>query len=139
MSEAKIDMKLEDLKKTLENLERSFEIKDSELRLESMTNRFRLCFQLLWKLVKYIMDELGVEVRDNPREKLAQAMTQGILPSSEDWHRMLKDRNALTHEYSKPDFARILNFIEMRYIELLRVAVKNIETEIQKLNPGKQP
>ena len=134
MSAIKAKLKLADLDKAIANLEDALLISDPELRFEILSNRFRICFQLVWKLTKYILKYLGVEVRDNPREVLAEAMTQSILKSDSDWHEMLTARNSIVHEYSAPDFQTIGHNIASKYLNLLKDAHQRLTKEVEKLD-----
>ena len=99
--------------KSLKNLEAQFEnyrtLDDSlpkiiqEAVAESVIQRFEICWDCLWKLLKrHLQEEIGLpEVPNGPNPVLRLANENQLLPGSvEQWLRYGKARVATAHDYS---------------------------------------
>lgn len=99
--------------KSLKNLEAQFEnhktLDDNlpkiiqEAVAESVIQRFEICWDCLWKLLKrHLQEEIGLpEVPNGPNPVLRLANENQLLPGSiEQWLRYGKTRVATAHDYS---------------------------------------
>ena len=99
--------------KSLKNLEAQFEnyktLDDNlpkiiqEAVAESVIQRFKICWDCLWKLLKrHLQEEIGLaEVPNGPNPVLRLANENQLLPGSvEQWLRYGKARVATAHDYS---------------------------------------
>ena len=99
--------------KSLKNLEAQFEnyktLDDNlpkiiqEAVAESVIQRFEICWDCLWKLLKrHLQEEIGLpEVPNGPNPVLRLANENQLLPGSvEQWLRYGKARVATAHDYS---------------------------------------
>ena len=99
--------------RALKNLEAQFEnyrtLDDNlpkiiqEAVAESVIQRFEICWDCLWKLLKrYLQEEIGLpEAPNGPNPVLRLANENQLLPGSvEQWLRYGKARVATAHDYS---------------------------------------
>jgi len=122
------------LQKAHGNLIKTLTRDRDDVYYEILASRFRLCFELNWRLARRVMLRHGVNFELNTmRELLELAQQTGFFPNSPHWIAMMADRNVLTHEYDEPDFVRICKHIEFDYIPLLTESKEKLETIILKL------
>lgn len=131
----RLQINLEKLQKAHDNLTRTLSRQRDEDYAELLASRFRLCFELTWRLARRVLVAQGVDFEENTmRILLETAQHVGLLPSSPAWVEMISDRNTLTHEYDEPDFKAICKKIEQNYLALLTQARESLENAIKKLN-----
>lgn len=73
-----------------------------EALAESVIQRFEVCYDSLWKVLKrYLTEEMGVvEIRNGPRPVIRMASEAGVLGSPvEDWFRFVDARIGTAHDY----------------------------------------
>ena len=110
--------------KSLKNLEAQFEnyktLDDNlpkiiqEAVAESVIQRFEICWDCLWKLLKrHLKEEIGLpEVPNGPNPVLRLANENQLLPDSvEQWLRYGKVRVATAHDYSGKNANDALNIM----------------------------
>ena len=110
--------------KSLKNLEAQFEnyktLDDNlpkiiqEAVAESVIQRFEICWDCLWKLLKrHLQEEIGLpEVPNGPNPVLRLANENQLLPGSvEQWLRYGKLRVATAHDYSGKKAKDALNIM----------------------------
>ncbi len=70
---------------------------------ESVIQRFEICFDTLWKILKlYLKEEIGLaEVPGGPKPLLRVANENDLFSSNvEQWMKYLEARNSTSHDYS---------------------------------------
>lgn len=70
---------------------------------ESVIQRFEICYDCLWKVLKrYLKEELGIpEIPDSPKPIIRLAGENNLLPSStEQWITYVNARIGTSHDYS---------------------------------------
>ena len=100
-------------KKSLKNLEvqnQNYKSMDSSLPqwnkeavAESVIQRFEICYDCLWKILKHYLEEVEgrVDVPNSPKGVVRVAAETQILTSSvEQWLKYIKARIGTTHDYS---------------------------------------
>ena len=110
--------------RALKNLEAQFEnyktLDDNlqniiqEAVAESVIQRFEICWDCLWKLLKrYLQEEIGLPaVPNGPNPVLRLANENQLLPGSvEQWLRYGKARVATAHDYSGKNANDALNIM----------------------------
>ena len=103
----------DNFKKSLENLEiqgQNYKSMDSswpqwvkEGVAESVIQRFEICYDCLWKILKRYLAEVEgrVDVPSSPKGVIRVAAEVQILTSSvEQWQKYIKARIGTTHDYS---------------------------------------
>ena len=85
---------------------------------ESVIQRFEICYDCLWKVLKrYLLEELGVaEPPNSPKPVLRLANENGLLPSAiEQWLKYADARTDTSHDYdgekAKACLSLVPNFI----------------------------
>ena len=61
---------------------------------------FEFSFELAWKLMKFLSEEEGLEVK-SPKEALKSAYALNLINDEEVWLQMLQARNLMSHTYNE--------------------------------------
>lgn len=102
------------LEKSLKHLELQFQnyktldqrtdlgVLEKEAVVESVIQRFEVCYDSLWKVLKrYIHEELGVaEVPNSPKPVFQLAFENNLLSDIVQWKNYANARVATSHDYS---------------------------------------
>lgn len=84
-----------------------------------MIQRFKYTFELAWKTLKDRLEHDGIELATvTPRNVIREAFAAGMIGDGQGWMDMLKDRNAITHEFNCAVFERVAANIHERYLHL---------------------
>ena len=67
---------------------------------DALFHRFRLTFDLAWKLLKAILDYEGIEVA-SPRSAIREAWKLHLITDAEKWLDMQQKRNLTAHTYNE--------------------------------------
>lgn len=114
----KSDSLKEDFIKTVQNLEEILELEKNKINRDAAIKRFELCFDLVWKFIKSLLEEKGV-VCHSPTECFQQAYMQKMISYNDLWMRMIKVRNEAVHTY-KDSLAEALYNDLHKYLELFQ-------------------
>ncbi len=99
-NEEKLKKNLADLRKSVQNLSESLEIKNpDELVQDAIIKRFELAYELAWKTIKAYLAFQGI-ICSSPRECFKQAKIHGMVDDEQAWLSMIETRNILVHTYS---------------------------------------
>lgn len=116
--------------KSLKNLEKSLKADPkADFVLEGTVMNFNLTFDISWKVMKDILiKELGILgfAVGSPRETLQQAFTNGII-DNDQWMKMLRVRNQLSHDYEGTFAAEKFQDIINVYYPLFVKLKENVE------------
>ena len=84
-----------DLRQELSNIDR-------EAIAESVIQRFEICYDCLWKVLKrHLNDELGIpELPNSPKPIFRIAFENQLLPAIEQWMIYADARTGTSHDYS---------------------------------------
>lgn len=115
----------DNFKKSLKNLEvqnQNYKGMDSSLPqwikegiVESVVQRFEVCYDCLWKTLKHYLEENEgrVDVPNSPNGVFRFAAEAQILASSvEQWQKYIKARIATTHDYSGEKAKKAIELID---------------------------
>ena len=94
---------LEEQNQNYKNIGSSLPQWNREAVAESVIQRFEICHDCLWKILRrYMEEELGIsEVPTAPKPLSRSAFKNGLLSSSvEQWLRYIDARIGTTHDYS---------------------------------------
>ena len=121
----KLDILREELKEALKRLEEALLEAKSELEIDGVIQRFEFSFELLWKTLKFYLEEQGLSC-NSPKSCLQEAFSAKIIDHEKDWLSMLEDRNLSVHIYDRETSRKIFNNIKNSYSKLIEKAVKKI-------------
>ncbi len=105
-----------------EALERLKEILDAPFDknrfiMDGTIHRFEFCIELFWKNFKNFLEREERKVL-SPRDAVSQAYQMEWIDHEKIWLRMLKDRNALSHDYNKEEVDDVYARIKTYYPEM---------------------
>ena len=89
---------LQRLKEAVEQLEQN---DTNDLLRDGLIQRFEFTYELAWKATREYLKELGIVDRNSPKTVFKEAYAQKIILDETNWLLMLKDRNTMSHMYSK--------------------------------------
>lgn len=120
MAIAQLQLKLQDYHRGMKRLRVAVNSKPDAngIYLDATIQRFEFCFELVWKLMKAMLDYEGIEV-SSPRGSIREGSKQSMIDSAEDWLYMLEQRNICPHAYSESIAWDIYEKICNKYIDLL--------------------
>ena len=91
----------------------------NDLEREGMIQRFKYTFELAWKTLKDRLEHEGIELATvTARTVIREAFAAGMIDDGQGWMDMLKDRNAMTHEYDQAAFEAVAADVHQRYLLL---------------------
>lgn len=97
--------KLDDFGKPLLRLNESIdESKSNPLSStlkDGVIQRFEFCYEICWKLIKYYLENEGIQEAKSPKSTFREAFKIGIIEDGEKWIDMLNDRNLTSHVYDE--------------------------------------
>lgn len=85
--------------KLKESLERDPHTDD--LVLDATIQRYKVAYELAWKLMKAYLQYMGNNEATNPRSTFREAYKEGLLSEGDAWLQMLQDRNMTSHTYDE--------------------------------------
>lgn len=92
-------MKNELLKKSILELDKAIKSKRmDDIQFDAICKRFEVCFEYLWKHLKQIANDAGVEVY-TPKDALKEAVKMKIISNLDLWLDFLQERNLSVHNY----------------------------------------
>ena len=118
---------LEDFRKTIKRLEEVLKLEKTKVIRDSAIKRFELCFDLVWKSIKFFAQKEGLECY-SPKECFKIAFQLKLIEHDEKWLEMIKDHNLTTHLYKEEQADMVYQKLP-RYLEMFR----NLLSQIEKL------
>ena len=84
---------------------------DREAIAESVIQRFEICYDCLWKVLKRCLNEdLGIpELPNSPKPLFRIAFENHLLPAIEEWLIYADARTGTSHDYSKEKAQATIN------------------------------
>lgn len=64
---------------------------------DGVIQRFEFCYEICWKLIKYYLENEGIQEAKSPKSTFREAFKIGIIEDGEVWIDMLNDRNLTSH------------------------------------------
>lgn len=119
MTLEQLKLKHEDFSRALTKLHAALakDIKEDELYLDGLIQRFEFCFELSWKIMKAFLDYEGIEV-NSPRSAIRKAFQTELIADAEAWLDMLEKRNLSSHTYDAETANEIYQHVAQKYILL---------------------
>ena len=68
---------------------------------DGVIQRFEFCYEICWKLMKYYLENEGIQEAKSPKSTFREAFKIGIIEDGEEWIDMLNDRNLTSHVYDE--------------------------------------
>ena len=99
---------------------------ESILEKDGVVKRFEFTFELLWKTLKRILIESGVEAQ-TPRDCLEEAFKIGLITPEKLFFNMLKDRNLMAHCYDEDEAGQVFGRIRKKYASALTFTLKKLQ------------
>ena len=118
-------------KKALAKLEEVVTGKDlvnlSELEKEGLIQRFEYTFELAWKTLQDLLENMGYQDIKGPNPVLEQSLKDGYIANEKGWRDMKKSREATSHTYNSDTAEEIAEQIVSSFFGLL----KNLEIRLE--------
>ncbi len=90
-----------DFEKAFENLEKALNsVHESDLEKAGCIKYFEFCFELAWKSIKIVAEDMGVKDCNSPKASLKAAFANNWINNEEAWLEMLSARNLMSHTYN---------------------------------------
>jgi nucleotidyltransferase substrate binding protein (TIGR01987 family) len=90
---------------------------------------FEFTFELAWKSIKSLANEVGISEVNSPRACLKEAFRQGWIDVEEPWLSMLNARNKMSHTYDSIQALEVYSQL-LEFSIALRNLLKKLESQI---------
>jgi nucleotidyltransferase substrate binding protein (TIGR01987 family) len=97
-----------------------------ELEKDGVIQRFEFTFELLWKTIKLILKDKGLDI-NTPKDTLKEAFRLGWIKEEKTFLDMMKDRNLTSHIYDKETSEKIFQRIKTEYIPAISGLIQTLE------------
>lgn len=121
---------LKDLDKAIKKLDEALSFKKTEMARDSAIKRFELCFDLCWKAIKSYARNQGMECY-SPRSCFKIAFQLKLIDHSQDWFKMIEDRNTTAHMYGAAYADEVYSRLPI-HLELFEQLASNIRKQRDK-------
>ena len=137
MTESSYSDRLENLNGLLWELGQAYEkpVFEDTYVLSGLLSKFKLCFDLSWKLLKDILvQRYGIVdwAKGSPREALEQAAYNGIIADDARWNAIRLMRNELSHNYNAEFAIECAHAVLEEWIPFLQEFGKDINAKIER-------
>jgi len=102
---------------------------DPKFKLDVVIHRFMFCYELCWKLLKWKLNEQGLEA-NTPKVVFREAFAAGYLDRPYDWNKIVLDRNLITHTYSEENAFEIYDRIVGDYLALFKAVSSKMKEQL---------
>ena len=99
----------------------------SELEIEGLVQRFQYTFELAWKVLQDVLQYKGYDFMLGPNGTMKMAFEDGLISDHDNWRKMAKSRNTLSHVYDEEEALPIVRLIYSDYAPLLKQLDKTLE------------
>ena len=89
-----------------------------DMYLDATIQRFEFCFELVWKLMKAVLEYEGI-VANSPRGCIREGGKQRLISNAETWLEMMEKRNLYSHTYDENVAREIYHDVKEWYVGLL--------------------
>ena len=116
---------VEDYKKSFKNLENALSsTHESDLEKAGCIKYFEFCFELAWKSIKIIAEDMGIMDCNSPKASLKAAFANKWIDNEEVWLDMLNSRNLMAHTYNAATALKIYKNLKSYLPELKKLIEK---------------
>lgn len=95
-------------------------VTDNPLAIDATIRRFKLSFELFWKVLKEKLAEQGVTAK-SPKQALQEAYQLEWIHDEALWLKMLEDRDQTSHTYNDDLAAKIYSHVAQYYEKMSQV------------------
>jgi nucleotidyltransferase substrate binding protein (TIGR01987 family) len=99
-----------DFLKACERLQEACAQPENSFIRDSVIQRFEFCWELSWKVLKFRLATLGVEVLA-PRDVFREALAKGLILDGNAWSEAQRMRNLTSHTYDETLAATVYRFV----------------------------
>lgn len=121
-----IEYALSRLEKAHGRLKEAVNIAKDELERDGVIQRFEFTFEQLWKTIKIILNNKGIDVK-TPRDSLKEAFRLDWLDNEEVFLDMLEDRNKSSHIYEQKTAEEIFDNIKNQYESAIGKVIEKLK------------
>lgn len=100
MDDQRLQERIADYMKALNQLEKSTKQPKNEFMRDSVIQRFEFTYELAWKMLKLILESEGIIAR-TPKETFQEALQADFISNGNEWSHLQKQRNLTTHTYDE--------------------------------------
>jgi len=86
---------------------------------DGVIQRFEFCYEICWKLMKYYLENEGIQEAKSPKSTFRESFKIGIIEDGEAWIDMLNDRNLTSHVYDEEVAFDIYGKIISTYFKMM--------------------
>lgn len=79
---------------------------------------FEYCFELVWKIMKKLLEERG-KIANSPKETFRMAALEGFIQDVEIWFNFLKMRNLTVHTYEENEADKVIEILPLFSQEII--------------------
>ena len=125
---AKSRLALKELSKAFKRLQDASQMKKSEIVRGGTIQRFEFTFELLWKALKIVLQDKGVEVH-TPKDSLRRAFRLGWIENEASFLEMLEARNKMSHLYDEQEAREIYKEVTQKFIKPIRALLETLKEQ----------
>lgn len=104
----KAELLLADFQGALTRLEEALTVEaESDVYKAGCIQYFEFTFELSWKSIKAIAEDVGLDAGGSPKSSLKTAYQQGWIEDETVWLNMLEARNRMSHTYDAKDAIKV--------------------------------
>ena len=131
MTDMELRLKYEDYHRAINSLRVAVQWKpdDGNMYLDATIQRFEFCFELSWRLMRYVLVYEGIEV-GTVRGTIREGWKLGVIDDAEKWLDMLEKRKLSAHAYNEATVMNIYQCITDEYVDLLSVFEQRMKERI---------
>ena len=99
-----------------------------EIGRDGVFQRFEYTFELLWKMLRALLEEEGLIVA-GPKECFKLAFKKGLLKDTEIYFNMIDDRNLTAHCYDQETAGQVFRRIKSEYVRAFEKVMLHIQAQ----------
>jgi nucleotidyltransferase substrate binding protein (TIGR01987 family) len=126
MSAKEINYTLQKLADAVTRLNEGIAQASSDLNKDGVIQRFEFTFELMWKSLKIILGDKGVDCK-TPKDCLKAAFRIGLIEDEEAFLDMLEDRNKTSHIYDQEEASAIYQRIKDTHAKNIKLLLTRLQ------------
>ncbi len=99
----------------------------SSFMRDSAIQRFELCWELAWKVLRLKLEQEGIEAL-TPRQVFQEALQAGLIQDGNGWSGLQKMRNLTSHTYNEALAEEVYDFVRDTGVSLFVALSQSVET-----------
>ncbi|MCL0051962.1 nucleotidyltransferase substrate binding protein [Peptococcaceae bacterium] len=129
---ARLEKLIKDFESAYTNLKFACDNAKTDLEVDGAIKRFELYYEVVWKLIKEYLADVGIICKNLRRSCFKEAKKNDLIDNEKDWLDMIEDRNLLVHVYNSANSREIFERIKERYIKQLEKVLKTLKETAEK-------